>query len=261
MGSRMGRSVYEGVLGTLAGSVVGARCTEKVAALTFDDGPDPRSTPSVLAVLERLGVTATFFLVGRNVRAYPDHAARVVGAGHSIGNHSWSHPEALGDDGPIRAVQELLLCQRAIRDAVGVCPRLLRPPHGRQTVAAYLIARAMRLSVVHWSAEGHDWDGTAATEIVRRVRATVAPGSIVLLHDALELLPPQGYWNSRTDPRCDRAPTIEALSQLVEGLRCDGYRFCTVPELLRLGPVVRAPRFGSVRRSGASAPAEKAGSR
>lgn len=182
-------------------------------ALTYDDGPSSM-TPQFLATLRRLGVPATFFMIGRAVAANPGIAREVLAAGNEIGNHSWDHAN-LGGGGPA-ASSEIERTNAAIERATGFTPCLFRPP-GRAT-GADLVARvrALGMTSVLWSADPFDWrlPGTAA--IVDRVLAQAGPGGIILDHDG----------------GGPRAQTLAAAPAIIAALRARGYTFVTVSTLL-----------------------------
>jgi peptidoglycan/xylan/chitin deacetylase (PgdA/CDA1 family) len=223
-------------------TIVGSRTTRRIVALTFDDGPHPDYTPPILEILAQHQIQATFFLLGRNVAAYPGTARQIAQAGHAIGNHSSTHPR-LADRSPVEVARELLECQRTIREVIGVTPEVMRPPFGTQDPASYLIARVMGYAIVNWSASGEDWRGDPAPVIAERVLADVQPGGVILLHDGLEPPPHQGEWRPGDDLRQDRSATIEALPIIIEPLHRQGYRFVTLPEMMRMGPLARQSWF------------------
>lgn len=218
--------------------IVSCRTTRKIVALTFDDGPHPEYTPPILEILAEYRIKATFFLLGRNVAAYPETARQVARAEHAIGNHTSAHP-CLAECRPIEVARELLRCQRTIRQAIGVVPRVVRPPFGTQGPASHLIARMMGYAVVNWSASGEDWQGDPAPVVAERVLADVQPGGIILLHDGLELPPHQTAWRPGNDLFRDRSATIEALPLIIEPLQSQGFQFVTLPEMIRVGSPVR----------------------
>ena len=223
-------------------TIVGVETAAPVAALTFDDGPDPRWTPMVLDVLARLDAKATFFLLGRNVEAHPAVARRIVEEGHAIGNHTYSHP-CLADCSPREVARQLAACDRAIRAATGQSPRLMRPPFGAQGVDTYLTVRALGYNVIHWSASSQDWLGDAAETLAGRVLGSLTPGGIVLMHDSWQ--PPPAGHATGGDPAvlADRTPTVDALLLIIEPLQRQDYRFVTMNELLTHGPARRTRWF------------------
>jgi peptidoglycan/xylan/chitin deacetylase (PgdA/CDA1 family) len=207
------------------GSIVAVRTAERLAALTFDDGPDPVSTPAVLDALARHGMKATFFMVGARAARHPELVARVVAEGHEIGNHSWDHP-SLPTLPPAAQGEQIAWTRAALAPPHG--QRLLRPPYGHQTLATLRAARAAGYRTVLWSVSGGDWRGDDAAALADRIAGALRPGGIVLLHDSL--------FTFETEAARDRGPTIAALGLLAE--RIAGYRFVTVSKLLAAGPPV-----------------------
>ena len=185
-------------------------------ALTFDDGPS-ESTPALLDVLAKRGVSATFFLAGANVERLPRIAAQVSAAGHEIGNHAYSHRAfCFRSSAFIR--RELERAQRAIAEATGVLPRLFRPPFGTRWFGSRS-AHRLGLTEVMWTVIGRDWKLNAEAISVRVSRRT-APGAIICLHDGRGL-----------KPNPDIRATLEAADHLIPLLHSRGFRFRTVSQL------------------------------
>lgn len=153
-------------------------------ALTFDDGPDPASTPQFLAALDDLDVRATFFLLGARVREHPDLARRIADAGHEVAVHGWVHtPHLLRT--PWGVYADLHRTRGAIRAATGLEARYWRPPNGIVTGAGLAAARLLALRPVLWTADGRDWQARATpATVTARVQAQLRPGGTVLLHDS-----------------------------------------------------------------------------
>ena len=164
-------------------------------ALTFDDGPDPASTPQFLAELDRLGLHATFFVLGSQLAAYPDVAQELLAAGHEIGVHGWLHrPHLLR--APWRVHTDLDRTYRAVRALLGVTPRFARPPNGVITGAGLLAARSLSLRTVLWTADGRDWTEDATAEsVATRIQDRLRPGGVILLHDS-DVTSAPGSWRS-----------------------------------------------------------------
>ncbi|MGV9890429.1 polysaccharide deacetylase family protein [Streptomyces sp. NPDC003395] len=177
-------------------------------ALTFDDGPDPVSTPRFLDALDGLGVRATFFVLGARAAAHPSVLRETVARGHEVGVHGWDHGRPWLPS-PVRDTREVRACVSAVRELTGRRPRWYRPPYGILTSGRWAAARAAGLRPVLWSAWGRDWtdDATAAS-----VRATVAAdlrgGGTILLHDS----------DVTSAPGCWRA-ALAALPDIVAGCR------------------------------------------
>ena len=210
------------------GAITCVETTEPLVALTFDDGPDPTSTPQVLRMLERYGAQATFFMVGAAAHRHPDLVRQVAEAGHAIGNHSWDHASLNAISGRQRRTQ-LRWCQRVIRP---YAQRLFRPPYGHQHVASHLDARLLGFQVVGWSLDVTDWLERDPAVMVAGLREGVEPGSIVLLHDSIfRGEPDQGL-------QYGRGPLLAALELFLQE-SADRFQFVTLPALLARGrPVV-----------------------
>ncbi|MEU6669025.1 polysaccharide deacetylase family protein [Streptomyces sp. NPDC046727] len=167
-------------------------------ALTFDDGPDPVSTPRFLDALDGLGVRATFFVVGEHVVRHPAVARETVRRGHELGVHGWHHDRpwrlALARD-----AEEVARTVRAVHDLTGERPQWYRPPYGILTASRRRAARRAALRTVLWSAWGRDWTPDATPASVRvRVAAGLRAGGTVLLHDSDRYSAP-GCWHATLD--------------------------------------------------------------
>jgi len=151
--------------------------------LTFDDGPDPEWTPRILQMLADADAKATFFIIGTHARQWPELVRRVDAAGHEIGSHTYTHrhPWTLREAAARAEVRD---GADALADILGYRPFLFRPPHGVRRRCMEEEARLQNAALVLWDASAVDWGvlGTAA-RIERRLRR-VAPGDVVLMHDA-----------------------------------------------------------------------------
>jgi peptidoglycan/xylan/chitin deacetylase (PgdA/CDA1 family) len=234
---QLGRQGFAYIRRTGFPTVVGCSTSQKVIALTFDDGPG-EYTPEVLALLGRYGIKATFFLLGQNVAAAPDTARAIVRAGHAIGNHTFSHPR-LSRVSLLRVAGELRQCQRMIRQVTGTRPHIMRPPQAAQTLGSYVVARMLGYTTVHWSASGDDWLDDPAAVIAERVLRKATPGGIILLHDSLQPLATAGEAEPEYERRRDRTPTITALPIIIQQLQREGYQFVTIPQLLEIKPLIK----------------------
>jgi len=153
-------------------------------ALTFDDGPHREGTPAVLEVLAGANTTATFFLVGEQVRRNPGLAREILAAGHTVGLHCDRHRNLLRL-APWQVRGDIDRAQATIEDATGVPIRLYRPPYGVLNAAALRLANARGWRTLLWSEWGRDWEKRATPEsIAQRVSEGAGPGSVLLLHDA-----------------------------------------------------------------------------
>ena len=161
-----------------------------VLYLTFDDGPDPKITPRVLAELSKRGVLATFFQVGQRVARYPELTSQVHAAGHLVGNHSWSHAR-LDLIGETEVRGELSNTSDAIERATGSRPRVFRPPWGEMGATATKRiglakeASALGMRTVKWHVDSQDYKHLPVQRIVSNVVDKAQDGAVLLLHDNL----------------------------------------------------------------------------
>ncbi len=216
-------------MGRLYGVVVGVDTKQPLVALTFDDGPDPVTTPRFLEVLERHGARATFFMVGQRALRHPDLVARVAAAGHAIAHHTLDHLSLPGI-GRERLRAQVAGGYEAVKP-YGV--RLFRPPWGHLDRAAWRVIRSEGHEIIAWTGHAFDWTPQASPMVTTHLQACLRPGAIILLHDA-----PQ---------RCDaadgsaRTGLLTALETVLRGPT--PWRFVTVPELLASGRPRRLVRW------------------
>jgi peptidoglycan-N-acetylglucosamine deacetylase len=165
----------------------GVRATidrDDAVALTFDDGPHREGTRAILAALERAQARATFFLVGEQVERSPEVAAEVAAAGHEIGVHCQQHRNLMRLT-PRQVREDLDRAAGVIANATGRELRVYRPPYGILTTAALAYARNAGWDVFLWRRAGKDWDaGATPDSIAARIVRRLAPGDVILLHDA-----------------------------------------------------------------------------
>jgi peptidoglycan-N-acetylglucosamine deacetylase len=151
-------------------------------AITFDDGPNPAATPRVLEILLKYNATATFFLIGQRVRAFPGLAREIASRGHGIGNHTETHP-SLTFLTAGRISDELQRCDDAIMAATGKSPRWMRPPFGyRSPLLDSIVRRRGGAGVAMWNVAARDWRTHSAEPVIQRLHRARG-GDIVLLHD------------------------------------------------------------------------------
>lgn len=156
---------------------------KKCVALTFDDGPDPRSTPALLDLLDAAKVQATFFCIGSKVAAHPELAARIAQAGHLVENHTYTHSNATNFFTVSQLREEMSRTQTSVQQTTGRAPQLFRPPMGLSNPRIFRAARSLGLRVIGWTARGLDTKLTEPSQIVGRLEAGIQPGGILLLHD------------------------------------------------------------------------------
>lgn len=195
-------------------------------ALTFDDGPDPDTTPQVLALLAAHNARATFFVIGERAVRHPALIAQLVAAGHQVENHSHRHSWATAFGPVSRLVSDFSSAQASVVSAGVRAPRFLRAPIGILSPPIVEAARKLNLQLVGWSAKARDgWESTTVSAALARLLSSLEPGAILLLHDGGEQL------SSRAANRPTIAPQV--LAQLLPQMEARGLQSVTLSELLR----------------------------
>ncbi|HWQ74617.1 MAG TPA: polysaccharide deacetylase family protein [Syntrophomonas sp.] len=189
---------------------------DKLVALTFDDGPDPRYTNQVLRILKQYNVKATFFVVGENAAAHPDLIRQEVRDGHEIENHTYthadlSHASETGTKNEIQKADALLkeMLQRGIK--------YFRPPKKLFRTETIDIAEECGYKTILWTICVENSSAPTPREMAQRVIDAARPGMIILAHDG----------------RMDRSRTIQALPFIIAAYQKQGYRFVTLDELIK----------------------------
>ncbi len=187
--------------------------TYRAIALTFDDGPHLCYTPRILDELKKLNVKASFFLVGKLAMKHPEIVRRIHEEGHTVCNHSYNHwnMKRLSYS---RILFEWRLCNEIIEKITGSFPEFCRPPGGNYNNKVLKAADHLGLIPVFWNINSEDCSGISAEKIVRRVTASLEPGSVILLHDGFE-------------------NTLLALPSIVAKAKSQGYSFVTLHQLFR----------------------------
>lgn len=188
---------------------------EKLVALTFDDGPDPRYTPDVIDLLKRYDVKATFFVVGQNAEQYPFLVQRQVEEGHEVENHTYTHPD-LRLKTAVETSEEIARTEECIRKLTSRTPVYFRPPRRLYSDETVIQAEKAGYRIILWSICVENQRIKTAEQMARRVIKAVRPGMIILAHDG----------------RLDRSQTVEALPMIIESCQQKGYQFVTLEELL-----------------------------
>ena len=190
-------------------------------ALTFDDGPNPLTTPQILSDLEQAQIHATFFLIGSRIAGSEGLLQRMSADGDEIGNHSWTHPDMskLSAD---QVQQQIQLTQAAVSNAGVPPPTVFRPPYGfvNQTMV-----NNIHLSILMWNEDPKDWAASTPQQVTQAVEASAQPGGIIDMHDIYRV-------------------TANALPQILTDLTSRGYHFVTVDQLLNLSPSSRGLYYG-----------------
>ena len=182
---------------------------DKEVAITFDDGPNPDHTARLLKGLKERGVSATFFLLGKEAEKYPELVLQMYEEGHLIATHSYEHVNlcSLSDE---KACEQVEKTNDIIEGITGERPQFLRPPFG--SWKENLDCETEMIKVL-WDIDPLDWNVSNSTEIARSVLADVEDGDIILLHDASE-------------------SSVNAAFKIIDALVKEGYCFVTVEELV-----------------------------
>lgn len=186
------------------------KTSEKVVALTFDDGPDAQQTPKVLEVLKQNKVQACFFLIGSKIDNNEALVRQIIDEGHLIGNHSYSHTNGFPLYSKKRMLADLMLCQQKLEEITKESNDLFRPPFGVTNPTIGYAVRQIGMKAIGWSIRSLDTKITSKEKVLKRIRKQLHPGAIILLHDflpqsdlllseILKLLKDEGYSIRRLD--------------------------------------------------------------
>lgn len=189
--------------------------TDRVVALTFDDGPDAEQTARVLDLLKRRGVHATFFVVGERARQHPELIHRMVAEGHTVANHSFFHLPQSTLWSKQRYAEELFACNDVVARLTGLRMRLYRPPFGVTNPPIARAVKSLGMIPVGWSVRSLDTVIKDADRVVERVMKRLRGGDVILLHDRLE-------------------NATELLEKLLPALQAQNYTTTTVDKLFKV---------------------------
>ncbi len=188
---------------------------QKMIALSFDAAWGNEDTETLIRILGKYNVKATFFVIGRWAEKYPESVKALADAGHEVMNHSDDHAHfnTLSAD---EIVKNVNAASDRIETITGVRPTLFRPPYGEYDDHVIKAVRSMGVEPIQWDVDSLDWKDLSAQDIYKRVTSKAAPGSIVLFHNAAKHTP-------------------EALGDIIEFLLSEGYTIVPVSELILKG--------------------------
>jgi len=190
--------------------------TQPEVWVTIDDGPSPDHTAKLLALLERFNARATFFVVGKHAGEYPHLITEILGHGHEIANHTYTHPSGMfWAAGPARIAAEIDLCAELLRSAPDRPARLFRAPAGLKNLFVHPELGRRGLALIGWTVRGLDTVRRELALAAERILRKAKPGSIVLLHEGHRIAKDPEF-----SPRC--------LELTLSGLAERGYR-CVIP--------------------------------
>lgn len=188
--------------------------TDKRIALTFDDGPSEH-TNTVLDILKKYNIKATFFLIGSKVESNQEVLKRLLEEGHQIGNHTYRHSKSTGFYPVHKLERELISTREVVKRYAGLNMKLYRPPFGVTTPNLAKVVSQLRLSVIGWSVRSFDTTSQSAERIIQRIIKDIKPGAVVLLHD-------------------DREKCTRVLETIIPYLLNQQFTFATIGELFKL---------------------------
>lgn len=190
---------------------------QKVVALTFDDGPIPEPTDTILEILKRKEVKATFFVTGSELEQNPEAGKKLVEAGHELGNHTYSHQHMVFKT-PAFIQEEIEKTDKLIREAGYQGTIYFRPPYGKKLILLPFYLNQHNRCTIMWDIEPESQAeiGASAKNIVTYTTENVQPGSIILLHIMYK----------------SRSESLKAVEGLIDSLQAQGYTFKTIAELL-----------------------------
>ncbi|NEW05667.1 polysaccharide deacetylase family protein [Paenibacillus sp. SYP-B3998] len=193
---------------------------EKKVALTFDDGPDPIYTREILNILQRYNVKAAFFVIGQHVQTYRDVIGEIASQGHTIGNHTYHHPDLL-DLSHEEIVEEIVKTEKEIMQITGQKPHLFRPPYGHFDDSIVEMVRQMGYIFFTWTRklDSRDWEYASESLIFSHMMTHVESGGIMLFHD------------SSHDRMAVRSHTVKVINQLIPALLEQNYQFIDLAHL------------------------------
>jgi len=188
--------------------------SENEVWLTIDDGPTD-DTAALLDLFDARNVKATFFVKGILAEGHPELVREILWRGHTIGNHSYSHPSVtFWCLPPARVAEQIESCNAALAKIAGAPPSLFRAPVGMKNPAVHPVLRRHGMTLVGWSARAFDTKTNDPAVVWERVQPDVSAGAIILLH--------QG-----------RSASVPILERVISEVQRRGYRF-VVPSLDRL---------------------------
>jgi peptidoglycan/xylan/chitin deacetylase (PgdA/CDA1 family) len=186
---------------------------KKIAALTFDDGPDPGITPKILDILAMHDVKATFFLIGRKAEKHKDLVNRITNEGHLTGIHSFRHGFFFDFKSRKKMERDLEKSQNAVKEITGKKPLIFRPPYGVTNPPMAKAVRNLGLKVAGWTVKSYDTTCRDKNRLANGVIKQLHPGAVILLHDTQDI-------------------TAKALEKIIVTAKEEGYSFAGIDDVL-----------------------------
>lgn len=189
--------------------------SEKVMAITFDDGPLTQYTPEILDILRQYEAPAAFFCIGKNIAGKEALIRRIDAEGHVVGNHSFTHHFWFDMFGSKKMLAELKEMDQAVADIIGKKPRLFRPPYGVTNPNLRRAVKRGRYVAIGWNIRSLDTVIKEENELLQRIKPAIQPGAVLLLHDSM-------------------AVTAKTLPALLSYIKAQGYRVERIDQLLNI---------------------------
>ncbi len=195
-------------------AITNIKTTQKVVAITFDDGPSEFTT-EILKLFENQPHKATFFCVGKNIKQHPEIFKNILKQGHDIGNHTYSHAKNMGFKNPTEIIAEIEKTNQIIEKYTGQKNTYFRPPFGVTNPSIRKAVQQTKHKVIGWNIRSLDAVIKNEEKIFQRIIKKIAPGSIILLHDTSE-------------------KSVEVVKKLLAYLNKENYQSLTIEEFLKL---------------------------
>lgn len=193
---------------------------EKKVALTFDDGPDTVYTPQIMDILKQYKIKATFFLIGNRAQLFPDVVKRMVKEGHIVGNHTMNHAN-IAKLNKQKTYQEIKQGEDALYKLTGYRTFLFRSPYGSLSAEQVKEIGGYNYKIIAWNVDSLDWKSLSAEQVQFNILENAKEGSIILQH-------------SSGSAEEDLTGSVAALPEIIKILKKEGYKFVTIPELLKV---------------------------
>jgi peptidoglycan/xylan/chitin deacetylase (PgdA/CDA1 family) len=204
-------------MGFFMKSICSAKTTEKIIALSFDDGPVAEKTTAILDILKDYQAEAAFFCTGKNMAENESILKRIPQDGHIIGNHSYSHDRFFDLFSSRRMLREMQGTSRVCKNVTGLSPRFFRPPYGVTNPNLKKSVLRGGFISIGWSVRSFDTIIKNDDRLINRILNRLRPGAILLLHDTPDI-------------------TIRILPQLLKAIREKGYRIVRLDKMINLNP-------------------------
>ncbi len=194
-------------------------------ALTFDDGPDPEATPRILDLLDAAGARASFFCIGTRAARHPALVADIAARGHTVENHTWSHPATFAARGRRVIAAEVLRAQDALTALAGTAPRWMRAPAGLRTPLLEPVLAEANLAHASWTRRAFDGRCADPARVAARLTRRLTGGDVLLMHDGSSAPMPGGG-----------TVAVAALPAVLDAIRARGLRAVALPAHAEAGP-------------------------